>query len=87
MYYEQLKAGVIQHDLLVDKLIYKVRSSTATGTTSAAKIFIPFNVNRDTEVFRDCSDMWPPSFSVHSAHLPSAGREAHRQQRRLLLCV
>ena len=24
MYYEQLKAGVIQHDLLVDNLIYKV---------------------------------------------------------------
>lgn len=28
MYYEQLKAGVIQHDLLVDKLIYKVRFSS-----------------------------------------------------------
>lgn len=25
MHYEQLKAGVIQHDLLVDNLIYKVR--------------------------------------------------------------
>lgn len=24
MYYEQLKAGVLQHDLLVDNLIYKV---------------------------------------------------------------
>lgn len=59
MYYEQLKAGVIQHDLLVDKLIYKVRSSTPTGTT--AKIFIPFNINSDSEVFRDCSDMLPPS--------------------------
>lgn len=28
MHYEQLTAGVIQHDLLVDNLIYKVRSST-----------------------------------------------------------
>lgn len=28
MYYEQLTAGVIQHDLLVDNLIYKVHSST-----------------------------------------------------------
>lgn len=27
MHYEQLKAGVIQHDLLVDYLIYKVSSS------------------------------------------------------------
>lgn len=26
MYYEQLTAGVIQHDLLVDNLIYKVLS-------------------------------------------------------------
>lgn len=26
MYYEQLTAGVIQHDLLVDNLIYKVHS-------------------------------------------------------------
>lgn len=28
MHYEQLTAGVIQHDLLVDNLIYKVHSST-----------------------------------------------------------
>lgn len=38
MYYEQLKAGVIQHDLLVDNLIYKVHSSTPTGTTVAASV-------------------------------------------------
>lgn len=31
MHYEQLKAGVIQHDLLVDNLIYKVSSSAATA--------------------------------------------------------
>lgn len=30
MHYEQLKAGVIQHDLLVDNLIYKVSSSALT---------------------------------------------------------
>lgn len=41
MYYEQLKAGVIQHDLLVDNLIYKVRCSTPTGTTAAASVFTP----------------------------------------------
>lgn len=28
MHYEQLKAGVIQHELLVDNLIYKVCYST-----------------------------------------------------------
>uniref|UniRef100_H2UKV9 Recombination signal binding protein for immunoglobulin kappa J region n=1 Tax=Takifugu rubripes TaxID=31033 RepID=H2UKV9_TAKRU len=31
MYYEQLKAGVIQHDLLVDKLIYKDVKLTASN--------------------------------------------------------
>lgn len=45
MYYEQLKAGVIQHDLLVDNLIYKVLSSMPTGTTFIAKIFMASNVN------------------------------------------
>lgn len=30
MHYEQLKAGVIQHDLLIDNLIYKVSSSMLT---------------------------------------------------------
>lgn len=42
MYYEQLKAGVLQHDLLVDNLIYKVLSSTPTGTTFTAKTLLPF---------------------------------------------
>lgn len=40
MYYEQLKAGVLQHDLLVDSLIYKVHSSALTLFTRLIKLDI-----------------------------------------------
>lgn len=52
MYYEQLKAGVIQHDLLVDNLIYKVLFSTPTGATFIATIFMPSNVNLDLLILK-----------------------------------
>lgn len=48
MYYEQLKAGVIQHDLLVDSLIYKVRSSTPIATTATTVAASMFKCSPDT---------------------------------------
>lgn len=53
MYYEQLTAGVIQHDLLVDNLIYKVRSCALSIFTLMRlhKLNIPVNGKTNSDDF------------------------------------